>query len=105
MPACVDFRPWSLSARGNSVVVEGPGPGTSGPDVLVGTARADTIHGYRGAGRIYGKAAPDRLYGGHDVRKDLLYGGPGNDRIYVGVATVCSPGAGTTSSGSPAAAR
>lgn len=59
----------SLAAPAAAAVING----TSGPDVLVGTARADTIHGFGGA---------DRIYAGNDSRRDLLYGGPGNDLIF-----------------------
>ncbi len=74
--------------------------GTNGPDVLNGTANADTIHGYAGSDRIYGHggrdslyagrgadkvsggARADRIYTGKDLKRDLVYGGPGPDRIY-----------------------
>lgn len=52
--------------------------GTSGPDVLVGTA----IHGRGGADRIFGTGGPDTIHGGRDMKRDRLYGGSGNDRIH-----------------------
>lgn len=69
----------SLAAPAAASVVNG----TGGPDVLVGTANADTIRGYGGADTIYGKAGPDLIYAGKDLSWDHVYGGPGNDRIYV----------------------
>lgn len=68
-----------LAAPAVAAIVDG----TAGPDVLVGTTKADTIHGYRGADKIYGKAGPDRLYAGNDSKRDLVYGGRGNDTISI----------------------
>lgn len=85
----------SLAAPAAAAVING----TSGPDVLVGTRSADTIHGYAGADKLHGKAGndwlyagrgadsvyagygADHIYGGRDGKRDVLYGGPGNDRI------------------------
>lgn len=68
----------SIAAPAAAAVIDG----TSGPDVLVGTANEETMRGFGGADKIYGKGGADRIYGGHDSKKDLLYGGPGNDVIY-----------------------
>ena len=57
--------------------------GTEGPDVLVGTAKADIIRGYAGADRIHARAGDDVIYAGKDLKWDHVYGGPGNDRLYV----------------------
>lgn len=56
--------------------------GGSGPDLLIGTAKADTIRGHGGRDRIYGMGGADTIYGGKDAKRDRLYGGSGNDRIY-----------------------
>jgi Ca2+-binding RTX toxin-like protein len=66
-----------LAAPAAAAVIDG----TRGPDVLVGTAEADTIRGFGGADKIYGRAGSDRIYAGRDNKRDLLRGGPGNDRI------------------------
>jgi RTX calcium-binding nonapeptide repeat (4 copies) len=53
--------------------------GTSGADVLIGTARDDLIYGIGGADRISGKAGDDYLWGGRGA--DSLYGAAGSDRL------------------------
>ena len=66
--------------------------GTSGPDTLVGTRKADVIHGFggddvlrgaRGADESYGGRGNDLVGAGKDGKKDLVYGGPGRDRLVI----------------------
>jgi hypothetical protein len=53
--------------------------GTSGPDVLRGTARADRISARGGNDRVYGLAGNDILSGGPG--RDVVSGGAGADRL------------------------
>lgn len=80
----------SLAAPATAAVING----TSGPDVLVGTAQADTMRGYGGADKIYGKAGADWINTGKDLKKDVVYAGAGNDRIFLRVYDHVYAGAG-----------
>ena len=53
--------------------------GTSGPDLLRGTAGDDEIRGEEGNDRLFGLAGNDLLRG--DEGNDFLSGGFGNDRL------------------------
>jgi VCBS repeat-containing protein len=71
-----------LSAQVDHAVVASPtGPvlGTSGNDVLTGTAAIDTIDGREGNDQISGGAGADLLFGG--AGNDRIAGNAGNDHI------------------------
>ena len=91
-----------------ATVVGTPGPdvllGTPGPDVIAGLGGNDVIHagdgddlvcGGRGADRIFGDGGGDHLVAGRaqridnrsgsGYRPDVLDGGPGDDRLDIGV--------------------
>jgi Polysaccharide deacetylase/RTX calcium-binding nonapeptide repeat (4 copies) len=53
--------------------------GGSGPDNLIGTARADTLRGLVGNDTLTGKSGGDKLLGGPGA--DKLSGGPGSDQL------------------------
>jgi VCBS repeat-containing protein len=65
----------------NAVVASPAGPvlGTSGNDVLTGTAAIDTIDGLDGNDQISGGAGADLLFGG--AGNDRIAGNAGNDHI------------------------
>ncbi|MEH2565235.1 VCBS domain-containing protein [Bradyrhizobium sp. AZCC 2289] len=65
----------------NAVVASPAGPvlGTSGNDVLTGTAAIDTIDGLEGNDNISGGAGADLLFGG--AGNDRIAGNAGNDHI------------------------
>lgn len=70
----------SLTAPAAASVING----TSGPDVLVGAAKADTIRGGPGTLRrdiLRGGDGPDRIY---TLGGDVVHGGAGNDTILLG---------------------
>ena len=69
-----------LSATVATAVVRS---GTSGKDVLDGSAHADRIYGYAGGDEIYGGRGNDRLFGGPG--NDRMFGGIGTDRLYGGL--------------------
>jgi Ca2+-binding RTX toxin-like protein len=60
------------------------GPGTQGPDTLVGTAGADLLLGLGGDDTLYGRGGDDRLDGGAGA--DRMYGEGGNDTYVVEAA-------------------
>ena len=54
-------------------------PGTTGDDVLDGTAQADTLLGFGGDDRVHGRGGRDCILG--HAGRDVLSGGPGGDVI------------------------
>lgn len=93
-----------LAVLGASVMT-----GTSGDDLLYGTAGSDTLSGLGGDDVIYGLAGNDQIFGGdgNDVIYDALgtntlEGGQGNDVYYIGrgAGTNTIQGLASTTSGS-----
>jgi autotransporter-associated beta strand protein len=68
--------------NGNDVVLTAlaaPGPGTGGPDVLIGDDNPNDLSGFGGNDRIEGRGGNDTLDGGDD--NDVVLGEGGNDQI------------------------
>ena len=70
---------WLLRADGRFSLMKAPlsGEGTSGDDLILGTAIGDQLSGLEGQDCIYGLAGTDTLDGG--AGRDELHGGDGND--------------------------
>ena len=65
--------------------VDGVGPdidGTSGADLLRGTAESEDINALAGRDKLFGFGGKDELWGG--AGRDVLHGGAGNDWLYGG---------------------
>ncbi len=59
--------------------------GTTGDDLILGSAHADVLRGDKGSDQIEGNSGNDRIEGGDD--DDFLYGGDGNDVLVGGKGT------------------
>ena len=73
----VDYRGYSGSERGTSVV-----RGGRGSDLITGAGTLDSLSGGSGDDRIDGRAGGDLLLGGGG--RDLVVGGKGDDRVFGG---------------------
>lgn len=96
------------SALAASKMCSGNCRGTSGDDVLFGSARSNTIYAEDGADRIVGKKGddalkggdgPDEVYGQEDDDRvkgsfggDRVFGGPGDDLVRGGTAEQTNDG-------------
>jgi len=96
-----DLKPAECAALSLTNIVTGSGSfdGTTGNDLILGSAGNDTIQGRQGADCILGGDGDDTLQGSQGG--DVLLAGNGADSLNGGQGTDVCDGEGGTDSGSP----